>query len=87
MNKTILATISILVKDRHNKSDSVNRLLTEQGHLIKARLGVNLEPKCSSDCLAVISLVAEGTKDEIDSLVEKLNGLLGIEAQSQIMIK
>jgi putative iron-only hydrogenase system regulator len=87
MNKTILATISILIKDRHHKSDGVNRLLTEQGHLIKARLGINLEPKCSSDCLAVISLVTEGAKDEIDSLVEKLNGLSGIEAQSCIIIK
>jgi len=85
--KTILATISILIKDRHNKSDGVNRLLTEQGHLIKARLGVNLEPKCSSDCLAVISLVAEGAKDEIDSLVKKLNSLPGVEAQSCIIIK
>jgi len=86
MSKTILATISILVEDRHNKSAGVNELLTKVGHLIRARMGVNLEPKCSADCLAVITLVAEGTKEEINGLTEKLNALTGVKAQNNLML-
>ncbi len=86
MNKTILATISILIKDRHSKSENVNKLLTKQSHLIKARLGLNLEPKCTSDCLAVISLVAEGTATDINGLVKKLNSLAGVKASKTSLI-
>jgi len=86
MNKTILATISALIKDRHSKSDNVNKLLTKQSHLIKARLGLNLEPKCTSDCLAVISLVVEGTAADINGLVKKLNSLAGVKASKTSLI-
>jgi len=46
MDKKSLATISILIKDRQNHSSEVNRILTENGHLILARLGVNLQHHC-----------------------------------------
>jgi putative iron-only hydrogenase system regulator len=84
MDKKILGTISILIKDRHNKSLGVNELLNKEGRLIRARLGVNIEPKCTADCLAVISLVAEGTEEEINSLTEKLNTLAGVKAQNYL---
>jgi putative iron-only hydrogenase system regulator len=86
MSKTILGTISILIQDRHSKSAGVNELLTKQGHLIRARLGVNIEPKCSAGCLAVISLVVEGTKEEINGLTGKLNTLAGVKAQDNLML-
>lgn len=86
MNKMILGTISILIKDRHKKSVGVNEILTKEGGLIRARLGVNIEPKCSSDCLAVISLVVEGAETEINGLLEKLNSLPGVKAQYCLML-
>lgn len=82
----ILGTISILIKDRHNKSVGVNEILTKEGSLIRARLGVNVEPKCSSDCLAVISLVVEGAKTEINGLLKKLNSLPGVKARYCLML-
>lgn len=86
MNKTILATISVLIKDRHSKSAGVNDLLTKQGGLIRARLGVNLEPKCSAGCLAVISLVVQGEEKEINDLTKKLNDLPGVKAGNYLML-
>jgi hypothetical protein len=81
MNKTILGTVSILIKDRHNKSTGVNELLNKEGSLIRARLGVNIEPKCSADCLAVIGLVVEGAEAELSGFTAKLNGLPGVKAE------
>jgi len=85
MNKTILGTISILIKDRHNQSVGLNDLLTKEGSLIRARLGVNIEPKCSADCPAVISLVVEGAADEINEFIKKLNSLTGVKAVKVIL--
>ena len=84
--KKYLGTISVLIKDRHNISAGVNELLTKEGGLIRARLGVNVEPKCSSDCLAVISLVVEGEAAEINGLAEKLNALNGVKAQANLLL-
>jgi putative iron-only hydrogenase system regulator len=84
MNKTIIGTISILIKDRHNQSGLVNELLNKESKLIRARMGVNIEPKCSADCLAVISLAVEGFEDEINSLTEKLNKLPLVKAHNYL---
>jgi hypothetical protein len=80
MLKSYLGTINIFISDRHNLSVHVNQVLTENGHLIMARLGVNIAPKCDSDCLAIISLVVCGLKTELDALKVKLDRLAGIKA-------
>ena len=86
MSEKILGTISILVKDRHNQSAAVNDFLTKNGNLIRTRLGVNIEPKCTTSCMAIMSLIVEGTEKEIDGLVEKLNGLPEVKAFKTILI-
>lgn len=72
MEKNILASISILVKDRKNNSAPVNKILTENGNLIIARLGVNLQRKCIENCRAMIVVVIEGKEEEIKQLEKKL---------------
>ncbi|MFA5360087.1 MAG: hypothetical protein WC349_03990 [Patescibacteria group bacterium] len=86
MDKTILATISVLIKDRHNQSATVNDLLTKNGNLIRTRLGVNIEPRCTAGCMAIMSLIVEGTEVEIDGLVEKLNDLPEVKAFKTFLI-
>jgi DNA/RNA endonuclease YhcR with UshA esterase domain len=86
MNKTILATISVLIKDRHNQSATVNDLLTKNGNLIRTRLGVNIEPRCTAGCMAIMSLIVEGTEVEINGLVEKLNNLPEVKAFKTFLI-
>ena len=83
--KLRLATITILVKDRQKHSADVNRILTENGHLIMARLGVNVQRHCVSNCTAMIVVAIEGTAKDIGKITKQLNGLYGIAAKASIM--
>jgi putative iron-only hydrogenase system regulator len=82
--KKQLATISILVKDRQSNAKQVNEILTEHGHIIISRLGVNLSRACISNCTALIVVVAEASLKEIKDLTKKINNLYGITAKEMI---
>ena len=84
-NKKHLATITILIKDRQTNSKSVNEMLTENGHLIMARLGVNAQRSCVENCTGIIAIAIEGTAKEINDLTKKLDELYGIVAKASIM--
>lgn len=85
MDKKHLASITILVKDRQAHSPEVNRVLTEHGHLILARLGVNLQRHCIEHCTAMITVSAEGTMGEIKKITDELDKIYGIVAKVNIM--
>lgn len=87
MTKKYLGTITILVKDRHTYSPDVNKVLSEQGNLVMARLGVNIQPLCMSGCHGLIAVAVQGTVKEINGLTQKLNSLYGIVAKSIIITK
>ncbi|MBA3046842.1 hypothetical protein KKC83_01270 [Patescibacteria group bacterium] len=84
-NKKHLATITILVKDRQAHANDVQRILTEHGHLVMARIGVNVRRSCVENCAGLITVAVEGTADEINDLTKKLDGLYGIVAKNNIM--
>ncbi len=86
-NKKHLATISILVKDRQSHAKDVQQILTDNGHLIIARLGVNVRRSCVEHCTGIITVAVEGTAKEINDLTIKLNKLYGIAAKSCLMTK
>ena len=83
--KKCLGTITILVKDRHAYSPDVNKILSEQGNLAMARLGVNIQPLCLSGCHGLIAVAVQGSVKEINELTKKLNSLYGIVATSVIV--
>jgi len=85
MNKKHLATISILVKDREKNSLELNQILTDNGHLILARLGVNVQRHCIEHCTGLITVVVEATAEEISQLTEQLDGLYGIVAKKNVL--
>ena len=84
-SKKHLATITILIKDRQTNSKNVNKMLTENGHLVMARLGVNAQRSCVENCTGMIAVAIEGTAKEINDLTKKLDGLYGIVAKANIM--
>lgn len=84
--KLHVATITILVKDREKNSPEVNRVLTENGHLIMARLGVNLQRHCIEHCTAMITVSVEATAKDISRVTKKLNKLYGIVAKSCVVL-
>lgn len=85
--KKHLATITILSDDRHNNAAKMQKVLTENSRIIRARLGLNLAPMCSALCPGMIVLVAEGTEAEIKALTAKLNKLKNVKAKSLIITK
>ena len=84
-NKKHLATITILVKDRQTNSENVNKMLTENSHLIMSRLGINVQRSCVENCTGMIAVAVEGTAKEINDLTKKLDELYGIVAKANVM--
>ena len=83
--KMHLATITILVKDREKNSPEVNRILTENGHLILARLGVNVQRHCIEHCTAMITISIEASSRDVRRITQELNGIYGIVAKECVV--
>ena len=83
--KKHLATISILLKDRKDRAPLVNEILTNHGHLIISRLGVNVQRYCMEHCTAIITIVVEATAKEISTLTEEIDKLYGIVAKNNTL--
>jgi len=83
--KLHLATITILVKDREKNSPEVNRILTENGHLILARLGVNVQRHCIEHCTAMITISVEASAKDVRRITQELNGIYGIVAKECVV--
>jgi putative iron-only hydrogenase system regulator len=85
MGKKHLAAISILIKDRKKNAPEVNQILTEHGHLVLARLGVNLQRHCIEHCTALITVVVEGELEEIKNVTRALDEIYGIVAKTSVL--
>lgn len=81
----ILATISILASDRQAVSNDLNKILTDAGHLIMSRLGVNVQRNCFEHCLGLIILAVEGDGPKIAELEQKLKALPHLSVKLSIM--
>jgi len=84
-SKEHLGTITILVKDRKMHAKDVQRILTDNGNIIMARLGVNLQRSCVKHCTGMITVAVEGTAKQINDLTEEIDSLYGIVAQKSIV--
>lgn len=85
--KKHLATITVLTKDRHDNASRIQEILTENGNLIIARMGVNPQRACVKGCTGLVAVVVEGEAKEINSLTKKLDKLYGVVARSVIITK
>lgn len=82
MNKRI-GVIGIVVEEREKVTHKLNDILSEFGHLIIGRMGVP-----SRDLgLSIISLIVEGTSDDIGAMTGKLGNLPGISLKSALTSK
>ncbi|MDD3284899.1 MAG: hypothetical protein PHZ07_04870 [Patescibacteria group bacterium] len=87
MEKKYLATVSIITTNRHNNSQEIQKILTNYGKIVMARLGVNIQPKCISNCTGLIVLAVQGTKKEINDLTKNINKIYAVSAKNNIMTK
>lgn len=87
MGKMNLGTISILIKNREIYGDRVQKILADNSRLVMSRMGVNVQPKCISNCLGVITVVAQGTKVELETLTKKIKAVKGVLVKLNILAK
>ncbi len=74
-----IGTITILLRDRE-VSLSVNKLLSEHAGIILCRQGLPFQDRP----VAVISLIVEGTVNDINALTGQLGRLQGVECKAVV---
>ena len=72
-----VAVIGIVVSNREETAKKVNDILSDFGHIIVGRMGVPYREKE----ISVISIIVDGTNDEIGALTGKLGNISGIKAK------
>lgn len=74
-----IGTITVLIKDRL-RSANINQILSENASIILCRQGLPFRERA----VAVISLIVEGTTDEINTLTGRLGRLSGVECKAVV---
>jgi len=85
MRKTMrnrLAVIGILVQNRELTSEKVNHILSEYANIIVGRMGIPYKERNVS----IISIIVDGTTDDIGALTGKLGSIEGVKVKSAITI-
>ncbi|OPZ93738.1 MAG: hypothetical protein BWY74_01007 [Firmicutes bacterium ADurb.Bin419] len=72
-----VAVIGIVVNNREETSRKVNEVLSNFGTIIVGRMGIPYREKG----ISVISIIVDGTNDEIGALAGKLGNINGIKAK------
>ena len=73
--------IAILIKDRESSAQKVNSLLSNFGHVIVGRMGIPYEKRK----VFLISLMVDGTTDEIGALTGKIGMIQGVSVKSNLV--
>ncbi len=75
-----IGMIGIFVRERDEAAQQVNRVLSDYGHIIVARVGVPYRERG----LSVISVIVDGTNDEIGALTGKLGAIASVTVRSML---
>nr|WP_122013444.1 TM1266 family iron-only hydrogenase system putative regulator [Maliibacterium massiliense] len=73
-----IGVIGIIVENPRASAEQVNALLSQYAGIIVGRMGVPYRAKA----LSIISLIIDGTTDEIGALCGKLGNVPGVTAKS-----
>ncbi|ADQ47223.1 putative transcriptional regulator, CopG family [Caldicellulosiruptor kronotskyensis 2002] len=75
-----IGVIGIVIENRKEVSDKLNKVLSDHGEIIVGRMGIPYKERG----LCVISLIVDGTTDEIGALTGKLGSLPGVKVKSAL---
>ena len=75
-----LGFVGIIVEDREKKAREVNDVLSDNGDIIAARMGV---PYASKNCF-VITLIVDATTDELGAFTGRLGRIEGVTVKSAL---
>lgn len=77
-----IAVIGVVVMQRSEAARRVNLILSDYGEIIVGRMGI---PYRERD-LSVISLIVDGTTDQIGALTGKLGSIDGVKVKAAITL-
>lgn len=78
--KKIIGSALIVIKSK-NEVESLNKILNENSEMILGRQGLSLKERN----INIISLILEGSNEEIQNLNDKINKLNGLELETIFM--
>ncbi len=78
-----IGVIAIVVEDREKVGDKLNFYLSQFGEIIIGRMGVPYKERN----ISVISLIVDGTTDEVGALTGKLGNLKGVKVRTAFTSK
>ncbi len=73
-----LGVVAIIIKNRENSYISLNKILHDYGNIIVGRLGIPYRERN----LSVMSLIVDGTTDEIGAMTGKLGQLKDVSVKT-----
>ncbi|MGE5404479.1 MAG: TM1266 family iron-only hydrogenase system putative regulator [Candidatus Saccharibacteria bacterium] len=79
MSESRLGVVGIVIDDRAI-ANRVNQILSEYSEVIVGRMGV----PCRQREVSVISLIVDGTTDEIGAMTGKLGNIKGVQVKSAL---
>ncbi|GAB6180539.1 iron-only hydrogenase system regulator [Desulfotomaculum defluvii] len=77
-----IGVVGIVIEDRA-KSPEINNILSQYAEIIIGRMGIPHR----ETCLSVISLIVQGTNDEIGAMTGKLGNIKGVQVKSALSTK
>lgn len=77
-----IGVVAIIIEDRNN-AENVNRILSEYGEIIVGRMGLPYREKG----VGILSVIIDGTTDEVGGLTGKLGRLEGVTVKSALTKK
>lgn len=77
-----IGVIGIVVEDRNN-AQKINSILGDHNEVIVGRMGIPYRERGVS----VISLIVDGSTDEIGAMTGKLGNLKGVKVRSALVAK
>ncbi|MDD4168976.1 MAG: iron-only hydrogenase system regulator [Desulfotomaculaceae bacterium] len=78
-----IGVIGIVVGDRDNASQRINSILSEYSEIIVGRMGIPYRERN----ISVISLIIDGTTDEIGAMTGKLGSIKGVHVKTALLTK
>lgn len=82
MDKRI-GVVGIVIEDRENAVRRVNEILSGYSSIIVGRMGIPYKDRQ----IAVISLIVDGTNDDIGAMTGKLGAIKGISVKAALTKK
>ncbi|NLG38041.1 MAG: CopG family transcriptional regulator [Clostridiales bacterium] len=75
-----IGVVAIVVEEPGRSAAAVNEILSRYAHVIVGRMGIPYEKRGVS----VISVVVDGSNDEIGAMAGRLGAMAGVQAKSML---